>query len=540
MARDGLSVGIDLGTTCLRVGVHGATCWRRRVTRNVHNTVFGVSHLIGRKFSDPEVQEDLKHWPFKVVRGPDDKPQVVVQIMGAIKTFQPLEILAMMLAEARETVEIHLGKKVKNAVVTIPASFSYAQRQAIKDAGAVAGLNVARLTCKSTAAAIAHGLENKTKAGQRNVLVFDLGGGTLDVSLVAIEEEIYEVLGTAGSSHLGGEDVDARLGEHCVAEFKRVHHKDLQTNARAMMRLRMACEHAKRALFASDSLEKFIELDGLHEGIDFHTTITYAQVEAICTGIFDELLVHVQQVLSDASVLRSKVDEVVVVGGSTRIPKVRQHLAEFFNGKEVTRSIREEELNVLGATMQAAMITGELSVIQSLHEFMVLDDNQLAMRMQLCEGESEIDNVSNTHVLGKLEMDGIPPKPSGESKIEVSVEVDVNGSLTVLVLEESADKTKKLTINGDRLSVSEIERLKKIVAKDTSKLELENYANSVRSSAAKRIAELKRSIEEMQAVKDQATETLHWLNRNQSVERRDIDVKRRKLEEASTMVVYHW
>ncbi|KAE8908263.1 Heat shock protein [Phytophthora fragariae] len=594
MASSGVSIGIDLGTTCLRVGmwvnndVHFLTsdcksplfvaftdterlvggAAEHQATTNVHNTVFGITRLLGRKFSDPQVQQYLKRWPFKVVGGPNDESHVVVQFMGETKTCRPVELLAILLADVRKRVE-PLGRTVKNAVVTVPVSFNCSQRQAVKDAAAVAGLNVVRLISGSTAAAIAHGLENKTKAGQRNLLVLDLGGGTLDVSLVAIEEEIYEVLATAGDPHLGGEDFDGRLVEHCAAEFKRVHHKDLQTNARAMMRLRLACEQAKRVLFILESVEKHIEIDALHEGIDFQTTITRAQFEALCADSFDMILLSVQQVLSDASVLRSKVDEVVIVGGSTRIPKVGQLLKEFFNGLEVSRSKHEETLNVLGATMQAAMLTDELSGIKSLDEFMLLDamplalgvkidgtntstmirrnitiptrktrtfstsrDNQSVISIQLLEGEDD-DN----HTIGKIEMDGISPKPRGESKIEVTVDVDANGCLTMLAVDESTGKSKKLTVNGG-LPASEIERMRKGVMKDTPKMELEKFANSIQSSADERIAELKRSIEEMQAVRDQAATTLNWLSRNRSAEREAIYVKKRKLEEAATSATH--
>ncbi|GMF27733.1 unnamed protein product [Phytophthora lilii] len=349
MTSTGLSVGIDLGTTSLLVGVWEndnvtiipneqgnrltpscvaftdttrliGDAAKHQAVGNVHNTVFGISRLIGLKFWDPEVQAGLAHWPFKVVCGPDDKPRVVMQFMGVTKMFQPVEILAMLLSEIRELAERYTGKTVKNAVVTVPTHFNYSQRQATKDAGAIAGLNVMWLITGPTAASIAYGLDRKVKAGQQIVLVLDLGGGTLDVSLVAIEGDIYEVLATAGNRHLGGEDFDNRLVEYCATQFKQIHHMDLRADPRAVTRLRMACERAKRLL--STSMEAYIELDSLYENISFHSTISRMLFENLCADLLDKVLQPVQQVLSDANVLRSKVDDVVLVGGSTRIPKI--------------------------------------------------------------------------------------------------------------------------------------------------------------------------------------------------------------------------
>merc|ERR1711971_1067357 len=353
------AVGIDLGTTYSCVGVfqHGkieiiandqgnrttppfvaftdterliGDSAKNQVAMNPHNTVFDAKRLIGRKFNDAEVQADMKHFPFKVIEK-GGKPVTQVEFKGEVKDFTPEEISSMILTKMRETAESYLGGTVNNAVITVPAYFNDSQRQATKDAGLIAGLNVLRIINEPTAAAIAYGLDKKQE-GEKNVLIFDLGGGTFDVSLLTIEEGIFEVKSTAGDTHLGGEDFDNRLVNHFSNEFKRKHKKDLSTNARALRRLRTACELAKRTL--SSSAQTSIEIDSLFEGIDFYTSITRARFEDLCMDYFKKCMAPVEKVLRDAKISKSEVDEVVLVGGSTRIPKIQSMLAEFFGGKE--------------------------------------------------------------------------------------------------------------------------------------------------------------------------------------------------------------
>ena len=308
---------------------------KNQAAMNPANTVFDAKRLIGRKFDDADVQGDLKHFPFKVVNS-NDKPVIQVEFKGETKTFTPEEISSMILTKMKDTAESFLGAQVTDAVVTVPAYFNDSQRQATKDAGLIAGLNVKRIINEPTAAAIAYGLDKKTEE-EKNVLIFDLGGGTFDVSLLSIEDGIFEVKSTAGDTHLGGEDFDHRLVNHFIAEFKRKNKKDLSTNQRALRRLRTACERAKRTL--SSSAQTSIEIDSLFEGIDLYTSITRARFEELCQDLFRSTLDPVEKVLRDAKVDKSQVDEIVLVGGSTRIPKVQKLVSDFFNGKEPNKSI---------------------------------------------------------------------------------------------------------------------------------------------------------------------------------------------------------
>nr|3KVG_A Chain A, Heat shock 70 (HSP70) protein [Cryptosporidium parvum Iowa II]3KVG_B Chain B, Heat shock 70 (HSP70) protein [Cryptosporidium parvum Iowa II]3L4I_A Chain A, Heat shock 70 (HSP70) protein [Cryptosporidium parvum Iowa II]3L4I_B Chain B, Heat shock 70 (HSP70) protein [Cryptosporidium parvum Iowa II]3L6Q_A Chain A, Heat shock 70 (HSP70) protein [Cryptosporidium parvum Iowa II]3L6Q_B Chain B, Heat shock 70 (HSP70) protein [Cryptosporidium parvum Iowa II] len=384
--QGGPAIGIDLGTTYSCVGV-----WRNdtvdivpndqgnrttpsyvafteterligdaaknQVARNPENTVFDAKRLIGRKFDDQAVQSDMTHWPFKVVRGPKDKPIISVNYLGEKKEFHAEEISAMVLQKMKEISEAYLGRQIKNAVVTVPAYFNDSQRQATKDAGAIAGLNVMRIINEPTAAAIAYGLDKKG-TGERNVLIFDLGGGTFDVSLLTIEDGIFEVKATAGDTHLGGEDFDNRLVEFCVQDFKRKNRgMDLTTNARALRRLRTQCERAKRTL--SSSTQATIELDSLYEGIDYSVAISRARFEELCADYFRATLAPVEKVLKDAGMDKRSVHDVVLVGGSTRIPKVQALIQEFFNGKEPCKAINPDEAVAYGAAVQAAILNGE-------------------------------------------------------------------------------------------------------------------------------------------------------------------------------------
>ncbi|CEG47457.1 hsp70-like protein [Plasmopara halstedii] len=418
----GYSVGIDLGTTYSCVGVWQndrveiiandqgnrttpsyvaftdterliGDAAKNQVAMNAHNTVFDAKRLIGRKFSDPLVQADIKHWPFKVTSGAGDKPQIVVQFKGESKTFQPEEISSMVLIKMREVAEAFIGKEVKNAVITVPAYFNDSQRQATKDAGAIAGLNVLRIINEPTAAAIAYGLDKK--GGERNVLIFDLGGGTFDVSLLSIEEGIFEVKATAGDTHLGGEDFDNRLVDHFTQEFKRKHRKDITENQRALRRLRTACERAKRTL--SSSAQAYIEIDSLFDGIDFNSTITRARFEDMCGDYFRKTMEPVEKVLRDAKLSKSQVHEVVLVGGSTRIPKVQQLLSDFFNGKEPNKSINPDEAVAYGATVQAAILSGNDSS-EKLQDLLLLDVTPLSLGLETAGGVMTTLIARNTTV----------------------------------------------------------------------------------------------------------------------------------------------
>jgi L1 cell adhesion molecule like protein len=329
---------------------------KNQVAMNPANTVFDAKRLIGRKFSESTVQADMKHWPFKVI-SKDDKPVISAQFKGEQKTFLPEEISSMVLTKMKETAESFLGKKVGKAVVTVPAYFNDSQRQATKDAGSIAGLEVLRIINEPTAAAIAYGLDKVGENRERNVLIFDLGGGTFDVSLLTIDGGIFEVKATAGDTHLGGEDFDNRMVNHFTEEFKRKYKKDMTQNARALRRLRTACERAKRAL--SSAAQTTVEIDSLYEGIDFYTSITRARFEELCGDLFRACMSPVEKVMQDAKLDKSSVHEVVLVGGSTRIPKVQQLVSDFFNGKELNKSINPDEAVAYGAAVQASILTGQ-------------------------------------------------------------------------------------------------------------------------------------------------------------------------------------
>ena len=404
------AVGIDLGTTYSCVGIFRddrieiiandqgnrttpsfvaftdterliGDAAKNQVAMNPHNTVFDAKRLIGRKFNDTEVQADMKHFPFKVV-AKDGKPNVQVEFKGEEKTFSPEEISAMILTKMRETAESYLGGTVTNAVVTVPAYFNDSQRQATKDAGLIAGLNVLRIINEPTAAAIAYGLDKRAE-GEKNVLIFDLGGGTFDVSLLQIDSGIFEVRATAGDTHLGGEDFDNRLVNHFVQEFKRKSKKDLTTNARALRRLRTACERAKRTL--SSSAQTSIEIDSLFEGVDFYTSITRARFEELCADLFRGTLDPVERTLRDAKIDKGSVHEIVLVGGSTRIPKVQKILQDFFQGKELNKSINPDEAVAYGAAVQAAILSGDTSS-KSTSEILLLDVAPLSLGIETAGG----------------------------------------------------------------------------------------------------------------------------------------------------------
>jgi L1 cell adhesion molecule like protein len=546
---------------------------KNQVAMNPTNTVFDAKRLIGRKFADPEVQADMKHFPFKVIER-SGKPVIEVEFKGETKTFTPEEISSMVLTKMRETAESYLGGTVNNAVVTVPAYFNDSQRQATKDAGLIAGLNVLRIINEPTAAAIAYGLDKKAE-GERNVLIFDLGGGTFDVSLLTIEEGIFEVKSTAGDTHLGGEDFDNRLVNHLTAEFKRKNRKDLSSNARALRRLRTACERAKRTL--SSSAQTSIEIDSLFEGIDFYTSITRARFEELCQDLFRSTLQPVDRVLTDAKCDKSQVHEIVLVGGSTRIPRIQKLITDYFNGKEPNKSINPDEAVAYGAAVQAAILSGDTSS-KSTNEILLLDvaplslgietaggmmtkliprnttiptkksevfstfsDNQPGVLIQVYEGERQ--RTKDNNLLGKFELTGIPPAPRGVPQIEVTFDLDANGIMNVSALEKGTGKTNQIVITNDkgRLSKEDIERMlseaEKFKEEDeaegrrvSAKNGLESYAYSLRNTLSDSKVDEKLDASDKETLRTEIDKIVAWLDENQQATREEYEEHQKELE----------
>jgi L1 cell adhesion molecule like protein len=603
MSEDNIAIGIDLGTTYSCVGV-----WKNNTVEIIANdqgnrtmpsyvaftdgeilvgesaknqaptnpdrTIYDSKRLIGRKWDDPSVQSDIKNFTFKVVKGENNRPQIEIMDKGETKRFYPEQISAFVLTKMKETAEAYIGHKVKKAVITCPAYFNDSQRQATKDAGAIAGLDVIRVINEPTASAIAYGLDKNIK-DEKKVLIFDFGGGTFDVSILALEGGVFEVKSTAGDTHLGGEDFDVRLVDFCAKEFTKKSGIDISKNMKALRRLRSECERAKRTL--SNSQSTLIELDSLCEGYDFSYKLSRAKFEDLCGDLFRKCIKPMETALIDAKLSKRDINEVILVGGSSRIPKIQQILKDFFDGKELCQSVNPDEAVAYGASVQGAILTNTKS--EKLTDVVLVDvtplslgvetggnmmhvlikrghtipceqkdtfttacDNQPVAQIKVYEGERAMTKDNN--LLGTFDLTGLPPMPRGVPQIEITYKIDANGILNVSALEKASGKQNSIVItnNKGRLSKIEIEKMiaeaekykeedEKVRKTVEAKNKLEGYVSGWKSQLDNENIKKVLMETEIKDIKTYLEETNKWIDENKNANEEELDKKLKDCEQ---------